>query len=62
MFVTKYVSNFNDIYDKYKMVVFGLPSWKNYDNIETEYMQNINLHIFSSTFVDYTDDNVKKFI
>ncbi len=62
MFVTKYITNFNNIYGKYKMIVFGLPSWKNYDNIEVEYMQNINLHIFSSTFVDYSDENVKKFI
>jgi LysM repeat protein/ABC-type branched-subunit amino acid transport system substrate-binding protein len=62
VFVTNYVSNFNKICDDYKMIVFGLPSWKNFDNIETEYLQNINLHMFSSTFVDYTDDQVKKFV
>lgn len=62
IFVTNYMSNFNKIYDKYKMIVFGLPSWKNFDNIETEYMQNINLHLFSSSFIDYSDENVKDFI
>jgi len=62
IFVTNYMSRLNDIYDKYKMIVFGLPSWKNFDNIETEYMQNIHLHLFSSSFIDYMDDNVKSFI
>jgi len=61
IFVTNYVSNFNKIYDKYKMVVFGLPSWKNFDNIETEYLQNINLHIFSNSFIDYLDPAVQNF-
>jgi LysM repeat protein/ABC-type branched-subunit amino acid transport system substrate-binding protein len=61
IFVTNYVSNFNNIYDKYKMIVFGLPSWKNFDNIETEYMQNINLHIFSTSFIDYLDPAVQNF-
>jgi hypothetical protein len=56
------VSKLNEIYDKYKMIVIGLPSWKNYDNIETEYLENINLHMFSSSFVDYTNDHVKNFI
>ena len=62
IFVTNYVSNFNKIYDKYKMIVFGLPSWKSFDNIETEYLQNINLHIFSTSYVDYFDPAVKNFI
>lgn len=62
IFVTNYVSKLNEIYDKYKMIVIGLPGWKNYDNIETEYLQNINLHMFSSSFIDYTKDNVKNFI
>jgi ABC-type branched-subunit amino acid transport system substrate-binding protein len=62
IFVTNYVSKINDIHDKYKMIIFGLSSWRNFDNIETEYMQNIHLHLFSSSFVDYMDNNVKNFI
>lgn len=62
IFVTNYVSKINNIYDKYKMIIFGLSSWRNFDNIETEYMQNIHLHLFSSSFIDYMDDNVKSFI
>jgi LysM repeat protein/ABC-type branched-subunit amino acid transport system substrate-binding protein len=62
LFVTNYVSKLDEIYDKYKMIVIGLPGWKNYDNVETEYLQNINLHMFSSSFIDYTNDNVKNFI
>jgi LysM repeat protein/ABC-type branched-subunit amino acid transport system substrate-binding protein len=62
IFVTNYVTKLNDISDKYNMIVFGLPGWQDFDNIETEYLQNINLHLFSASFVDYTDDNVKDFI
>ena len=62
IFVTNYVSRINNIYDKHKIIIFGLSSWRNFDNIETEYMQNIHLHLFSSSFVDYMDNNVKSFI
>jgi len=56
------VRNLSDISDTYKMIVVGFPAWRNYENIETEYFQNINLHLFSSHFVDYSRDDVKDFI
>ena len=62
VFVTNYVNKLNDISDQYNMIVFGLPSWKSFDNIETEYMQDINLHLFSSCFVDYMDTCVQSFV
>ena len=39
-----------------------MPGWKSYDNIETEYLQNIHLHLFSSSFIDYSDERVANFI
>ena len=62
VFVTGYVSNLYKVSNDYKMIVFGLPTWKSFDNIETDYLQNINLHMFSPSFIDYMDENVKQFI
>lgn len=62
VFVTNYVRNLSDVFDSYKMIVVGLPSWKNYENIEAEYFQKINLHLFSSSFIDYSRNDVKNFI
>jgi LysM repeat protein/ABC-type branched-subunit amino acid transport system substrate-binding protein len=62
VFVSNFVRNLSDVYDSYKMIVVGLPGWKNYENIEAEYFQNINLHLFASSFVDYSRDDVKDFI
>lgn len=62
VFVSNYVRNLSDVFDSYKMIVVGLPGWKNYENIEAEYFQNINLHLFSSNFVDYSREDVKDFI
>lgn len=40
----------------------GLESWQDYDNIETEYFQDLNIHYCPLFFVDYTNENVKLFV
>lgn len=62
IFVTNYVNRLNEIKDNYKLVVFGMPKWRAYDKIEIEYLQNINLNMFNSYFVNYEDSLTKGFI
>jgi LysM repeat protein/ABC-type branched-subunit amino acid transport system substrate-binding protein len=62
VFLSNYVRGLSTVADNYKMIVFGLPSWKNYDQIETEYFLEMYLHMFSSSFVDYEDENVLRFV
>lgn len=60
--VANLVRVLNEKTNKNKIVLFGLPGWRNYDNIETEYFQNLNLHLFSSWFIDYEREDIKNFI
>lgn len=62
IFVSNYVRGLSAVADNYKMIVFGLPSWKNFDQIETEYFLQLYLHVFSSSFIDYNEDMVNKFV
>ena len=62
VFVTNYVNKLNDLLKNYKITLFGLPSWRTFDNIEIDYFQNLNLHLFSSSFIDYSNPKVKNFL
>lgn len=42
--------------------IFCPAEWLTYDNIETEYMQNLNAHFYSDYFVDYRKQVTKDFI
>lgn len=44
------------------VTLFGLSEWQDYESIEVEYFQNVNLHIPVDLFVDYNSDAVKKFL
>jgi len=62
-FVTSVVTNLNTLsaFD-YPVKVCGLSRWQRFRNIDTEYYFNLNLCITTPYFVDYKDDQVKKFI
>ena len=44
------------------IVLYGLPSWQKYNNLELAYLQNLNYHYFSTSFVDYTHENTVEFV
>ncbi len=61
-FVTEFISKLNALRDKYKIVLFGLQTWMNYDNLDFEYLNTVSLHTPSNTFIDYNNPKVKTFI
>ncbi|MBA3970807.1 MAG: LysM peptidoglycan-binding domain-containing protein [Bacteroidetes bacterium] len=61
-YVTEFISNLNGLKDRYKIVLFGLQNWINYDNLDFEYLNNLSLHIPSNTFIDYHDLSTQSFI
>ena len=62
-FVTEFITQLNSINkEKYKIVLFGLQNWMNYDNLDFEYLNNLSLHIPSNTFVDYKNSVTLNFI
>ena len=60
--ISQYVRYLNDIKDSYRIILFGSQSWENFQNVEKEYLENLNLHLYSTNFIDYHDPKVKVFI
>lgn len=44
-----------------QIVVYGLPQWMNFEHIDFEYYEKLNVRISSNSFVDKTDEQVKRF-
>ena len=61
-YVTEFISSMNTLKDKYKIVLFGLQNWMNYDNLDFDYLNNLSLHIPSNTFVDYQNPSTINFV
>lgn len=61
-YVTEFISSMNTLKDKYKIVLFGLQNWINYDNLDFEYLNNLSLHIPSNIYVDYQNPSTLNFI
>lgn len=59
--VTLFVSNMSAI-DARPDAFFAKSTWLNFDKLEPEYLQNINMHYYGDYFVDYQDPKVKSFV
>jgi len=44
-----------------KVVVYGMPQWRDYTRIDFDYYERLNLHISSNTDYDIYDESVKDF-
>jgi LysM repeat protein/ABC-type branched-subunit amino acid transport system substrate-binding protein len=60
--ISNFIRNMSDYSFKYPIVVFGMKEWENYSSLEVDYLLNINLHIVTYSFVDYSRQSVKDFI
>ena len=47
---------------EHAFTVFGLESWANFDNIEADWLNRLNVHLPSPYYLDYSAENVKRFI
>jgi LysM repeat protein/ABC-type branched-subunit amino acid transport system substrate-binding protein len=61
-YVTDFISKLNTMRDKYKIVLFGLQNWINYDNLDFEYLNNLTLHVPSNNFIDYQNSSTRCFM
>lgn len=44
-----------------RVEVYGMPQWRNFENIEPEYLNSLRVHITSATYVDYKLPEVQQF-
>ncbi|MDB9964008.1 hypothetical protein OAD50_02935, partial [Vicingaceae bacterium] len=57
-FVTRLLTSLN-MMGNYKFKVVGLETWQNFENIEIDYLHNLNVHLITSEFIDKDNpDNV----
>lgn len=61
-FVSNFIRKISEIQEDSNLVLYGLPSWQKYNNLELAYLDKLQFHYFSTTFVDYNDSLVSSFI
>ena len=62
-FVNDVVRNLNlIIHDKFNVVLYGPAKIRTFETIEVENFHNTSLHASLAYYIDYEDDNVKKFL
>lgn len=61
-YVTEFVSKLNNMTEKNNIILFGLQSWNAYDNLDIEYLNNLQVHIPANNFVDYSIPCTKQFV
>ncbi|MFO8234233.1 MAG: LysM peptidoglycan-binding domain-containing protein [Bacteroidales bacterium] len=59
-FVTDVITNLHTLYKKdYPIKVFGFSDWKDFENLDQEYLYNLKLNLFTPFYVNYEDKEVK---
>jgi LysM repeat protein/ABC-type branched-subunit amino acid transport system substrate-binding protein len=62
VYVTDVLSKLNTMADKHNVIVFGMPSWNTFDNLDLNYVSNVHFHYVTSSFIDYDNDTIKQFL
>ncbi len=60
--ISNYIRQLHQLRDTFDINVFAVPQWTNYESLEFRYLQNLNVHIYNSHFVDYNAKNNTDFI
>ncbi len=62
IFYTSYIRNLRNYADNFNITLFSPSNIIKYESLELEYLQDLNINIFSSNFVDYSKQEVKAFV
>jgi LysM repeat protein len=60
--ISNYTRQLNQLRDTFAMTVVGVPQWAGYESLDFTYLQNLNVHLFTSEFVDYDQQHNNDFI
>lgn len=63
-FVSDILRNMNLISSRngYKVTLFGLPKWRTFESVDIDYYHTMNLHLALQYYVDYRNEDVKRFL
>jgi ABC-type branched-subunit amino acid transport system substrate-binding protein len=61
-FVSTFLRNLNELAYTDKILLFGKKSWEDYNNLEIEYLLNLNTHVYSNSFIDFSDNRIQNMV
>jgi LysM repeat protein/ABC-type branched-subunit amino acid transport system substrate-binding protein len=62
-YVTEMMRLIHGLADKYPIIVYGMPSWMTFENLDFEYLEIVQFHFVSPWFVDSDSSaSVKRFL
>jgi len=61
LYVENIIRSLNEYKENYAISLYGLPSWLNYDVLDLEFLEFQNTHFFSSSFIDFENEDVRNF-
>ena len=61
-FVSEFLTQLNQLANDYKIIVYGMDRWKNFQNISTDYMHSLNVHVTSPNIVNYDSPSEIQFM
>lgn len=62
VYVTDILGKMNVLAEKNNILLFGMPAWNTYENLDPNYLSNLHFHYATSSFIDYDNDTIKQFI
>jgi LysM repeat protein len=62
VFCQDLMSHLNKLTENYKITLFGSPEWQKFDDLDNQYLVNMNTHFFVPAIIDYDDYGIKKWI
>ncbi len=60
-FVNSFLRTLKSAKGNNRVEVYGMPQWKGFESIETEFLTALNVKIAAATYIDYNDPKVKAF-
>lgn len=61
-YVTDFLTKLHGSAGKFDISVFGMSSWRGFDNIDPDYTDTLHLHLPMTFYIDYTDSATLDFI
>lgn len=62
IFVPEVLTRLNDLKDTFDISVVGMPEWEMLDNLEVDYLLDLDVHFFTDHYIDPADPGVEAFV
>lgn len=62
VFTLELFTKLNEFRNDYKITIIGMPKWDEMDRLEPEYLVNLKTQMMATSFIDYDEPEVKKFV